>query len=181
MNSTSEQRPPSWTITRLLDWTKDHLARNRVEDARLAAEVLLAHALGCSRIDLYTKFDQVPAQEELDRFRGWVKRAGEGEPIAYLVEEKEFFSLSSLLSDPKGNGRRSYRHAGALIDFLVNTRVEGVSGKFPELLDKARQRRRGLRASEQLIRDVYDLSLEELEVLWKKHNRIRVALSKNKP
>ena len=68
MNSTSEQRPPSWTITRLLEWTKDHLERNHVEDARLATEVLLAHALGCSRIDLYTKFDQVPAQEKLDRF-----------------------------------------------------------------------------------------------------------------
>ena len=98
MNSTSEQRPPSWTITRLLEWTKDHLEHNHVEDARLATEVLLAHALGCSRIDLYTKFDQVPAQEKLDRFRDWVKRAGDGEPIAYLVEEKEFFSLSFRVS-----------------------------------------------------------------------------------
>lgn len=82
-----------WTIGRLLSWTADYLARNRVDDARLATEVLLAHAANCRRIDLYARFDQVLEETALERFRECVRRAAAHEPIAYLVGEKEFFSL----------------------------------------------------------------------------------------
>jgi release factor glutamine methyltransferase len=81
-----------WTIGRLLQWTTGHLARRGIEDARLASEVLLAHTAGCRRIDLYTRFDRPLAGEPLDRFREWVRRAADQEPIAYLVGEKEFYS-----------------------------------------------------------------------------------------
>ena len=83
----------AWTIGRLLSWTSDYLARLEVEDSRLATEVLLAHAVGFRRIDLYTRFDEQLDEASLGRFREWVRRAAEHEPIAYLVEEKEFFSL----------------------------------------------------------------------------------------
>ncbi len=82
-----------WTTGRLLKWTTDYLGRHEVDDARLAAEVLLSHAAGCRRIDLYARFSEVLSQVTLDRFREWVRRAAAQEPIAYLVEEKEFFSL----------------------------------------------------------------------------------------
>ena len=59
----------------------------------MASEVLLAHAAGCRRINLYTRFDEVLDEARLSRFREWVRRAARREPIAYLVEEKEFFSL----------------------------------------------------------------------------------------
>ncbi len=78
---------------RLLNWTSDYLTRRGIEDARLASEVLLAHATGCRRIDLYTRFERTVAGSQRDRFRDWVRRAAAGEPIAYIVEEKEFFSL----------------------------------------------------------------------------------------
>jgi release factor glutamine methyltransferase len=64
-----------------------------VDDPRLASEVLLANAAGCRRIDLYTRIDRVLEPEPLARFREMVRRAASHEPIAYLVEEKEFFSL----------------------------------------------------------------------------------------
>lgn len=83
-----------WTIGRLLSWTAEYLGRSGIEDARLASEVLLAHAAECRRIDLYARFDRVLNGAQLDRFRGWVKRAAVCEPIAYLVGEKEFFSLA---------------------------------------------------------------------------------------
>lgn len=82
-----------WTITRLLAWTAEYLSRQGVDDARLAAEVLLADALGCRRIELYTRFDQVPDAGRVVAFRSSVKRAAAHEPIAYIVGEKEFFSL----------------------------------------------------------------------------------------
>jgi release factor glutamine methyltransferase len=87
-------RSETWTIGRLLSWTSDYFVRHQVIDARLSSEVLLAHAAACRRIDLYARFDAVLEAERVDRFRGWVRRASEHEPIAYLVGEKEFFSLS---------------------------------------------------------------------------------------
>jgi len=94
MNAETESNTSAWTLSRLLSWTTDYLTRQGVEDARLATEVLLSKAAGCRRIDLYARFDQVLAEEALARFRGWVRQAAAGEPIAYLVGEKEFFSLA---------------------------------------------------------------------------------------
>ncbi|MBI1827209.1 MAG: peptide chain release factor N(5)-glutamine methyltransferase [Planctomycetes bacterium] len=82
-----------WTIGRLLSWTSDYLKQCEIEDARLSAEVLLAAAMQCRRIDLYTRFDEVPGDGVLKQYRDWVRRAAQHEPIAYLVGEKEFFSL----------------------------------------------------------------------------------------
>ena len=87
-----------WTLGRLLSWTSEYLAGRKVEEARLASEVLLAHAAGCRRIDLYVRFDEVLPTDQLDRFRTSVRRAAAHEPIAYLIGEKEFFSLSMLVT-----------------------------------------------------------------------------------
>ncbi len=82
-----------WTIGRLLQWTSDYLKQHGAESPRLEAEVLLAHARDCKRVDLYTSFDQ-PADEVLrTRFRALVKRRAEGVPFAYLVGHREFYSL----------------------------------------------------------------------------------------
>ncbi len=94
MSTQPDTNDTEWTIGRLLRWTADFLGQRGVEDARLASEVLLAHAAECRRIDLYTRFDEVLNGARLDQFRGWVKRAAAREPIAYLVGEKEFFSLT---------------------------------------------------------------------------------------
>lgn len=88
-----------WTVGRLLDWTAQHLAKKGAEYPRLDAEVLLAHALGCKRIDLYASRHELPASEELrERFRELVRRRLEGCPVAYLVGRKEFFSLEFEVS-----------------------------------------------------------------------------------
>jgi release factor glutamine methyltransferase len=44
---------PTWTLGALLDWTAKHLAQKGAEFPRLDAEILLAHTVGCKRIDLY--------------------------------------------------------------------------------------------------------------------------------
>lgn len=82
-----------WTVGRLLTWTTDWLATKGAESPRLDAEVLLAHVRGCPRIALYTAFDEPVADAERARFRELVSRRGGGEPVAYLVGSREFFSL----------------------------------------------------------------------------------------
>lgn len=47
----------TWTIGRLLQWTTNYLKQHGADSARLDAEVLLAEALGCQRIQLYARFD----------------------------------------------------------------------------------------------------------------------------
>lgn len=87
-----------WTIGGLLDWTARFLARKGAEFPRLDTEVLLAHALGCRRIDLYTRYEELAAAEARDRFRDLVRRRLEGCPVAYLVGRKEFFALEFEVS-----------------------------------------------------------------------------------
>ena len=87
-----------WTVGRLLTWTTDWLTTKGSGSARLDAEVLLAHVRGCQRILLYTAFDTPVSDAERARFRELVKRRGDGEPVAYLVGNREFFSLPFAVS-----------------------------------------------------------------------------------
>jgi release factor glutamine methyltransferase len=89
----SEQATNQWTLQRLLEWTTTHFNEAGSDSSRLDAEVLLAEALQCQRIELYTRFAEVPPAEPLQKFRDWVKRRAAGEPVAYLVGHKEFYSL----------------------------------------------------------------------------------------
>lgn len=92
--------PPDdvWTVGRLLDWTAQHLANKECESPRLDAEVLLAEALGCRRIELYTRYDELAGDEARQRFRALVRQRLEGCPVAYLVGRKEFFALEFEVS-----------------------------------------------------------------------------------
>ena len=82
----------------MLDWTARHLAERDSEFPRLDAEVLLAHALECRRIDLYTRYEEPAPDAGRSRFRDLVRQRLEGCPVAYLVGRKEFFSLQFEVS-----------------------------------------------------------------------------------
>jgi release factor glutamine methyltransferase len=89
----------TWTVGGLLNWTAKYLAQKASEFPRLDAEVLLAHALGCKRIDLYgIRFAEPASEEARQRYRDLVRRRVEGCPVAYLVGRKEFFSLEFEVS-----------------------------------------------------------------------------------
>jgi release factor glutamine methyltransferase len=88
-----------WTVGRLLDWTAKFLAEKGSEFPRLDTEVLLAHALGCQRIDLYgLRYGEIASEEVRQRFRELVRKRIEGCPVAYLVGRKEFFGLTFEVS-----------------------------------------------------------------------------------
>jgi release factor glutamine methyltransferase len=88
----------SWTVGRLLDWTAKFLAEKGSESPRLDTEVLLAHALGCKRIELYTRHDEEVSDDSRQRFRALIRQRMEGCPVAYLVGRKEFYSLELEVS-----------------------------------------------------------------------------------
>ena len=84
----------NWTVGRLLTWTTDYLKQHDSDSPRLDAEVLLADARECQRIDLYAAFDEVADERVRTKFREYVRRRALGEPVAYLVGYREFYSLS---------------------------------------------------------------------------------------
>jgi release factor glutamine methyltransferase len=96
MSTATEQ---VWTLGSLLDWTAKHLAEKKVEYPRLDAEVLLAHVVGCKRIDLYgTRHSEVASTETKQAYRELIRKRLEGCPVAYLVGRKEFYGLELKVS-----------------------------------------------------------------------------------
>lgn len=83
----------TWTIQKLLNWITEYLTERSIDSPRLSAELLLSGVLETERIELYTQFDKPVAKRELDKLHELVKRAGQDEPIAYLIGKTEFYSL----------------------------------------------------------------------------------------
>jgi len=81
----------TWTVRSLLQWARAWLAKKGVENPRLDAELLLAHALGCDRVRLYVDTDKPLGAAELARFKPLIQRRGAREPVAYILGTKEFY------------------------------------------------------------------------------------------
>lgn len=91
--------PQVWTLGALLDWTAKHLAEKGCEYPRLDAEVLLAHAAGCRRIDLYgMRFAEEATPDVRQKYKDLIRKRIEGCPVAYLVGKKEFHGLTFQVS-----------------------------------------------------------------------------------
>jgi release factor glutamine methyltransferase len=86
------------TVLEVLKLAADHFQKHGSDSARLDAEVLLAHALGLRRLDLYLKFDRELAETELSTYRALTAKRAKGEPVAYLVGHKEFMGLGFVVT-----------------------------------------------------------------------------------
>ena len=64
------------------------------ETARLDAELLLGHALGLGRAELYAEFDRALTQSERDAYEGLLARRERREPVAYILGEWGFRRLT---------------------------------------------------------------------------------------
>ncbi len=96
MNTPSGGGSPSavWTSIALLDWSSGYFREKGIATARVDSEVLLAHALGCRRIDLYLQFDRPLNNDELASYRELVRERAQRTPVAYLVGEVGFWNLT---------------------------------------------------------------------------------------
>lgn len=95
MTRASPPRPLE--LTRL---AAEHLAGKGVTDARLDAELLLAHVLGMRRLDLYLQFERPLEPAEVDAYRDAVRRRADREPLQYITGQVEFRELT-LAVDPR--------------------------------------------------------------------------------
>jgi len=59
----------------------------------LEARMLMAHALQCSRVQLLTRENDALSIEQVNDINALLQRRMQGEPIAYLTGEREFYGL----------------------------------------------------------------------------------------
>lgn len=83
----------TWTVLKVLTWTKEYLAQKGVENARLESEWLLCGVLALDRVGLYLNFDKPLSEAELGRFRGMVARRARREPLQHILGSQEFMGL----------------------------------------------------------------------------------------
>lgn len=93
MSDEGQKRDRRWTVGELLAWTKERFEQAGIESPRVDAEHLLAHALGCTRMELYTQHDRLLAPEDRGDFRDYVKRRLAREPVAYIEGARGFHAL----------------------------------------------------------------------------------------
>ncbi|MDL2320721.1 peptide chain release factor N(5)-glutamine methyltransferase [Desulfosarcina sp. OttesenSCG-928-B08] len=84
----------TWTLLDLIRWTTGYFSDQGIENPRSEAEILLAHALGAQRIDLYLNHDKPAGPDERAAFKALVRRRAAGEPVAYIIGVREFWSLN---------------------------------------------------------------------------------------
>jgi release factor glutamine methyltransferase len=119
-------REEPWTIGRLLTWTIDYLGKHGAENPRLDAEVLLAHARGSRRIDLYAAYGEVADERTRTEFRELVRRRAAGTPVAYLVGRREFYSLEFEVTPDVLIPRPETEHLIVALLDRVKSRVAGL-------------------------------------------------------
>ncbi len=81
------------TILELLNWSTKHLRNHQVENSRLDAELLLAHSLKLNREGLYVRLHDGVEDPQVKRFTDLLERRISGEPLQYILEHQEFWSL----------------------------------------------------------------------------------------
>ncbi len=92
-SSSDKKQLETWTVLKVLSWTKGYLAEKGVENARLEAEWMLCAAIGLDRVGLYVNFDRPLSEAELAHFRGMVVRRARREPLQYILGTQEFMGL----------------------------------------------------------------------------------------
>lgn len=84
---------PTLTIKQLLRYATEQFTVIS-QTPLLDAQVLLSHALSVTKAYLYTWPDVSPPPSQQTAFMAQIQRRMQGEPIAYILGQKEFWSLA---------------------------------------------------------------------------------------
>ncbi len=80
-------------VLEIIKRTTEFLAGKGIPSPRLNAELLIGHALGLKRMQLYLEFERPLTETELGQIRPMVRRRGQHEPLQYVMGETEFCGL----------------------------------------------------------------------------------------
>ena len=86
------------TLQEALGFAKGELTSRNFEDAGLESEVLLRHAIGIDRTQLYLTLKEELTPEQEKTFIELLKRRLSGVPLAYVVRHREFYGLDFYIN-----------------------------------------------------------------------------------
>lgn len=81
------------TVLEAINLSTEFLQKKEIESPRINAELLLAHALNCKRLDLYLSYDRPLDKDEINIYREFIRRRGKSEPLQYITGKVEFYGL----------------------------------------------------------------------------------------
>ena len=74
------------------------LAACEIEEARISAEVLLFHVLGCDRAYLFAHPERELTGDEQSQYEALIARRSTGEPLQYITGHQEFYGADFVVS-----------------------------------------------------------------------------------
>jgi release factor glutamine methyltransferase len=123
----------------VLRWTTARFEARGLETPRLDAEILIAHALGLTRVQLYVQFDRPLTMPERTAVRELVRRRQTGESVAYVIGKKEFWGLELAVDArvlvPRPDTETLVDEALARLAEMTAARPEGAAAAPPRLAD----------------------------------------------
>jgi len=81
------------TVLELLEKVDKFFSEKGIDSPRLNAELLLAEILNCKRLNLYLQFDRPLKEDEVNKYREYVRRRSQREPLQYIIGKVEFYGL----------------------------------------------------------------------------------------
>lgn len=84
-----------WTIRKIIDWSKQYFETHHIDTPQIDVQILLGHVLNMSKVQLILNADRPLNADELAEYKRLIiRRAKNREPIAYILGEKDFWSLN---------------------------------------------------------------------------------------
>ncbi len=119
------------TVLEVLNLSIDYLEKRGAGSPRIDAQYLLAELLGMSRTELYMNARRPMVEDEIQAYRELIRRRGTGEPVAYILGEREFWSLAFNVSPDVLVPRPETEH---LVEAVINE-VKRAELEAPRIVD----------------------------------------------
>ncbi len=86
------------TVSEILHKAGQYLKKRGIPEARIDAEVLLAHVLKIERLEIYLNLDCQLAEKQLSAYEKMIEIRAKRQPVAFIIGHKEFMGLEFFVS-----------------------------------------------------------------------------------
>lgn len=120
----------SLSILEVISKSSNFLEKKGVPNYKTDAEWLIAHALGCKRMDLYLRFGEILNESILGKIRALVVKRGERIPLQHILGSVHFAGIRLKCDDRALVPRHETEF---LVDYVSQRITTSFSGKIADL------------------------------------------------